>query len=125
VELAAGFCFLLPADEADDVLGLAHGFVGDRARTVGAVDEDGIDMAGIGDPSRARRPRVHDLRHAFAVRTLVGWHRDGLDVAALLPRLSTYLGHREPRYTYRYLTATPELLGLAAAMLEADAAVIR
>jgi len=84
-----------------------------------------IDSAGIGDPSRARRPRVHDLRHGFAVRTLVGWHRDGLDVAALLPRLSTYLGHREPRYTYRYLTATPELLGLAVAMLEADAAVLR
>jgi len=40
----------------------------------------------------------------------------------LLPRLSTYLGHREPRYTYRYLTATPELLGHAATMLEADGA---
>jgi len=64
-------------------------------------------------------PRVHDLRHAFAVRTLVSWYRAGLDVEALLPRLSTYLGHREPRYTYRYLTATPELLGYAAARLEA------
>jgi integrase/recombinase XerD len=84
-----------------------------------------IDAARIGDASRARRPHVHDLRHSFAVRTLVGWHRDGLDVAALLPRLSTYLGHREPRYTYRYLTATPELLGHAAAMLEADAAAAR
>jgi integrase/recombinase XerD len=40
-------------------------------------------------------------------------------VEALLPRLSTYLGHREPRFTYRYLTATPELLGHAAARLEA------
>lgn len=79
-----------------------------------------INTAGIGDPARERRPRIHDLRHSFAVRTLVGWHRDGLDVGALLPRLSTYLGHREPRYTYRYLTATPELLGHAAAMLEAD-----
>lgn len=69
------------------------------------------------------RPRIHDLRHSFAVRTLVGWHRDGSDVAALLPRLSTYLGHREPRYTYRYLTATPELLGHALARLEADQAV--
>lgn len=81
-----------------------------------------IDTAGIGDPARERRPRIHDLRHSFAVRTLVGWHRDGLDVGALLPRLSTYLGHREPRYTYRYLTATPELLGHAATMLEADGA---
>lgn len=65
------------------------------------------------------RPRVHDLRHSYAVRTLLGWYRAGLDVEALLPRLSTYLGHREPRYTYHYLTATPELLGHAAARLDA------
>lgn len=84
-----------------------------------------IDTAGIGDTSRALRPRIHDLRHGFAVRTLIGWQQDALDVAALLPRLSTYLGHREPRYTYRYLTATPELLGHAAAMLETDAVVVR
>jgi len=70
-------------------------------------------------------PRVHDLRHAFAVRTLLGWYRAGLDVEALLPRLSTYLGHREPRFTYRYLTATPELLGHAAARLEAAQGAIR
>jgi integrase/recombinase XerD len=70
-------------------------------------------------------PRVHDLRHSFAVRTLLGWYRGGLDVEALLPRLSTYLGHREPRFTYRYLTATPELLGHAAARLDAVQQVIR
>jgi integrase len=80
-----------------------------------------IDAAGIGAAS-ATRPTVHDLRHSFAVRTLVRWHRDGLDVAALLPRLSTYLGHREPRYTYRYLSATPELLGHAARLLDAHQA---
>jgi integrase/recombinase XerD len=79
-----------------------------------------ISTAGIGDPAPVLRPRIHDLRHSFAVRTLVGWHRSGADVAAMLPRLSTYLGHRDPRYTYRYLTATPELLGHAAALLEAD-----
>jgi integrase/recombinase XerD len=45
---------------------------------------------------------VHDLRHSFAVRTLLSWYRAGLDVEALLPRLSTYLGHREPRFTYWY-----------------------
>jgi integrase len=72
----------------------------------------------IGEPSGAQ-PRIHDLRHSFAVRTLLGWHRAGLDVEALLPRLSTYLGHREPRFTYTYLSATPELLGYAAARLEA------
>ncbi|MBJ7597050.1 tyrosine-type recombinase/integrase [Candidatus Nephthysia bennettiae] len=80
--------------------------------------------AGVGAEGPAR-PRVHDLRHSFAVRTLLGWYRAGLDVEALLPRLSTYLGHREPRFTYRYLTATPELLGHAAARLEATQAVIR
>jgi integrase len=79
-----------------------------------------INAAGIGDPAPVLRPRIHDLRHRFAVHTLIGWHEAGLDVAAMLPRLSTYLGHREPRYTYRYLTGTPELLGHAAAMLEAD-----
>ena len=59
------------------------------------------------------------------ITSLVGWYRAGLDVEALLPRLSTYLGHREPRFTYRYLTATPELLGHAAARLEAAREAIR
>jgi integrase/recombinase XerD len=81
-----------------------------------------ITAAGIGSGTGIR-PRIHDLRHSFAVRTLLGWHRAGLDAEALLPRLSTYLGHREPRFTYRYLTATPELLALAAARLEAAQAV--
>ncbi len=84
-----------------------------------------ITTAGIGDPAPVLRPRIHDLRHSFAVRTLIGWHRNGNDIAAMLPRLSTYLGHREPRYTYRYLTASPELLGHAARLLEADQAVKR
>lgn len=79
-----------------------------------------VSTAGIGDAAPVLRPRIHDLRHRFAVRTLIGWHRAGLDVGAMLPRLSTYLGHREPRYTYRYLTGTPELLAHAAALLEAD-----
>jgi integrase len=52
-------------------------------------------------------PRVHDLRHTFAVNTLLGWYRDGRDVAAMLPVLSTYLGHTNPANTYWYLSATP------------------
>jgi integrase len=83
-----------------------------------------VAAAGVGAEGPTR-PRVHDLRHSFAVRTLLGWYRAGLDVEALLPRLSTYLGHREPRFTYRYLTATPELLGHAAARLEAAQEAIR
>lgn len=70
---------------------------------------------GAGSPAPAR---VHDLRHSFAVNTLIRWYRHGEDVGALLPRLSTYLGHRTPGYTYWYLSATPELLRLAAARLE-------
>jgi len=83
-----------------------------------------VRAAGVGADGPTR-PRMHDLRHAFAVRTLLGWYRAGLDVEALLPRLSTYLGHREPRFTYRYLTATPELLSHAAARLEAAQEAVR
>ena len=59
------------------------------------------------------RPRLHDLRHSFAVTTLVHWYRHGADVEARLPALSTYLGHVAPSSTYWYLTATPQLLQLA------------
>jgi integrase len=64
-------------------------------------------------------PRIHDLRHSFAVTCLLGWYRDGGDVAAMLPRLSTYLGHTDPKHTYWYLSAAPELLALAADRLAA------
>jgi integrase/recombinase XerD len=63
-------------------------------------------------------PRLHDLRHTFAVRTLIDWHRDATDVQAMMPVLSTYLGHVEPKNTYWYLSATPELMQLAATRLE-------
>jgi hypothetical protein len=53
------------------------------------------------------------------VATLLGWYRDGADVSARLPWLSTYLGHRDPRYTYWYLSAAPELLAFAARRLDA------
>jgi integrase/recombinase XerD len=80
------------------------------------------ERTGVGEGA-PRRPRIHDLRHTFAVRALLGWYREGLDVGARLPWLSTYLGHREPRYTYHYLSAAPELLGHAARLLERDEAV--
>ncbi len=60
-------------------------------------------------------PRFHDLRHTFAVRRLAEWYAAGLDVQALLPSLATYLGHGHYTDTAWYLTATPELLSLAAA----------
>jgi integrase/recombinase XerD len=62
---------------------------------------------------KPRRPRIHDLRHAFAINTLVDWYRAGVDVEPRLPWLSTYLGHVSPSSTYWYLTATPELVMLA------------
>lgn len=78
---------------------------------------EGVRSSGVGE-GWPTFPRVHDFRHSFAVNTLVRWHREGQDVGALLPRLSTYLGHLSPGHTYWYLSAAPELLALAAARLE-------
>ena len=64
-------------------------------------------------------PRLHDLRHSFAVRTILTWYRNEVDVDANMPLLSTYLGHVRPSDTYWYLTGVPELLSLAATRLEA------
>jgi len=61
-----------------------------------------------------RFPGLHCLRHTFAVQRLLAWQEQGLDVKALLPHLSVYLGHRDPVETYWYLTATPALLTAAA-----------
>jgi integrase/recombinase XerD len=77
-----------------------------------------IDAAGITAPTGQRRPRLHDLRHSFCTATLLEWYRDGVDVQARLPWLSTYLGHVDPKSTYWYLTGSTELLALVAARLE-------
>ncbi len=74
--------------------------------------------AGLAARSPRCRPRPHDLRHAYAFRTLLEWYRDGVDVQARLPLLSTYLGHVTPASTFWYLTAAPELLELVADRLE-------
>ena len=68
------------------------------------------------------RPRPHDLRHSFAVATLLDWCRDGADVASRMPLLSAYLGHAAPEHTYWYLSASPELLAEAARRLTAAGA---
>ncbi|MGA9830851.1 MAG: tyrosine-type recombinase/integrase [Trebonia sp.] len=72
--------------------------------------------AGI-TPRHRRPPRIHDLRHSFAVTTLIDWYRTGADVAAMMPLLSRILGHAGPQSTFYYLHAAPELLALAAARL--------
>ncbi|HET6949415.1 MAG TPA: tyrosine-type recombinase/integrase [Acidimicrobiales bacterium] len=74
--------------------------------------------AAIGLRTENVQPRMHDLRHSFAVRTVIDGHRHGADISSLLPVLSTYLGHVEPANTYWYLSAVPELMQLAAARLD-------
>ncbi len=73
-----------------------------------------VRQVGLKPRSERCRPRVHDLRHTFACRVLLGWYQAGVDVEAHLPQLSTYLGHVDPSSTFWYLTATPELMALAA-----------
>lgn len=92
---------------------------GQRARQRGVQETFArlVVLAGIAVPPGRRRPRLHDLRHTFAVTTLTRWYRDGADVQTQLPVLSAYLGHSCPEATYWYLQATPELLALAAERL--------
>lgn len=75
-------------------------------------------MAGVVTPPSRRRPRLYDLRHSFAVATLLSWHAAGADVQQQLPLLSTYMGHLNPKNTYWYLEAAPELMAILAARLE-------
>lgn len=63
-------------------------------------------------------PRLHDLRHTFAVQRVLLWHTAGTDVEQMMLALATYMGHAEIYYTYWYLTAVPELMALAAGKFE-------
>ena len=75
--------------------------------------------SGIYREGNARnQPRVHDLRHSFAIHRLTSWYRDGKDVQKLLPKLATYLGHINISATQVYLTMTPELLQEASKRFE-------
>ena len=65
------------------------------------------------DGRRGRGPRLHDMRHRFAVSTLIRWYRSGVDVDREIPKLATYLGHKGRDQVYWYLEAVPELLQLA------------
>lgn len=80
-----------------------------------------VQAASLTSPHGRRRPRLHDARHTFAVRCVIGWYRAGVDVHQRLPLLSTYLGHVDPKTTYWYLSAVPELVELIADRLETDA----
>ena len=67
-------------------------------------------------------PRIHDLRHAFVVRRILTWHRQGVDIDQAMLSLSTYVGHAMVTNTYWYLTAVPELMALAAKRFESKMA---
>lgn len=71
-----------------------------------------VDRGGHGQPG------VHDLRHSFAVRRLMLWHEQGVDLDQRMLALSTYMGHVKISYTYWYLTGAPELMALAGARFE-------
>jgi integrase len=75
--------------------------------------------AGLRPRSGSCRPRIHDLRHSFAVRTVLDAYESGGDGQATLAALSTYLGHVDPKATYWYLTASPELMTAAGQRLDA------
>jgi integrase len=79
-----------------------------------------VELAGLKPRSASCRPRLHDLRHTFAVETILDGYREGSDPGNRIALLSTYLGHVDPASTYWYLSAAPELLALAGARLERD-----
>lgn len=113
------------ANERDRLLGTSPQsfFVserGTRPRAIGIRYNFSIVSQRIGlRPKQRLRyhgvgPRIHDLRHTFAARTLINWYRAGMDPGREIIKLSTYLGHVNPDHTYWYIEAVPELLGLAA-----------
>jgi integrase len=77
-----------------------------------------IASAGLTARSAACRPRIHDVRHSFAVRALLDAYAAGQDGQARLALLSAYMGHADPSHTYWYLSAAPELMALAGQRLE-------
>ncbi|MCO4052805.1 MAG: tyrosine-type recombinase/integrase [Bosea sp.] len=79
-------------------------------------------ITGLAASPGTRTPRMHDLRHSFAVHSLTSWYRRGADVQRLLPALSTYLGHADLEGTKVYLTMTPELLQQASLRFSSYAA---
>jgi integrase/recombinase XerD len=79
-----------------------------------AVVSRAVGLRGLAPGHRhGRGPRLHDMRHRVAVKTLIRWYKEGRNVECELPKLSTYLGHVHVADTYWYLEAVPELLQLA------------
>lgn len=116
-DYAAGKALLPTGEQAPFFTTRGGGRV--RQETVQGYFRLVCERAGIRREDGARyQPRLHDLRHAFAVHRLTAWYRQGADVQALLPHLCTYLGHRDLAATQRYLSMTPELLQQASGRFE-------
>jgi len=90
-----------------------------KLRAVYGVFRRLLLQCGIAHGGRGKGPRVHDLRHAFAVHTLLRWYREGADLDAKLPLLATYLGHSHLSGTQRYLHLTAELFPEVMARVDA------
>ena len=93
-----------------------------RRQTIGRVFRQIEPQLGL---ESLAAPRVHDLRHSFAVNTLLRWYRSGADPGARLLQLSTFMGHARPESTAVYLTITPDLLYVAGRRFEASSAIGR
>jgi integrase/recombinase XerD len=89
-----------------------------RSSNLRTVFGELLEQAGLLAHRGRRGPRLGDLRHSFAVQTLLDWHLSDVDVGPRLPVLSTYLGHVSPASTYWYLSASPPLLAAAARRLD-------
>lgn len=84
-----------------------------------------VQRAGLTPRSTSCRPRIHDLRHSFAVRAMLDAYAAGEDGQARLTLLATWLGHVHPASTYWYLSASPELMAIAGQRLEAHLGSLR
>ena len=98
-------------------------FLTDRGKRIGTVPlrqtfRSLTRQTGLCGPEDPNGPRLTDLRHRFAVRTLTQWYRDDVDVERRLPRLATWLGHASIVESYWYLSAVPELMQQAARRLD-------
>jgi integrase len=88
-----------------------------RSGNLRAAFAELVEAAGLQAHHDRHRPRLGDMRHSFAVTTLLDWHTAQVDVGPRLPVLSTFLGHVSPASTYWYLSASPPLLTAAARRL--------
>jgi integrase len=102
-------------------------FIGTRGRLLGrTLQERQVhrvflelrDHIGVVDRGCHGGPRIHDLRHSFAVRRVMLWHAQGIDVDQAMLSMSTYLGHAKISNTYWYLTGVPELMALVSSKFE-------